>query len=500
VPDPGANGATAIEYRRTMLDTDYLVIGAGAMGMAFTDVLLDETDATVAIVDRANRPGGHWNDAYPFVRLHQPSAFYGVNSRPLGSDRIDTDGWNAGLYELASGAEVVAYFDQVMQQRFVPSGRVQYFPMHEFDPTGLDDQGDGVRVDAPTGAGRVIGFTSLVTGETTEVLVREKLVDATYMNVTVPSQRPPAYAIADGVRHGPVNALGTLREPADRFVVVGAGKTGADACLFLLRSGVDPDDIRWITPRDSWFLDRALIQPGQFLETTAAAFIDQFRCVAESTSIPDLFARLERAGLLLRLDESVEPTMYRCSTITQDEREQLRRITDVVRLGRVQRIDTDEIVLDEGTMPTTTNTFHVDCTADGLERRPAVPVFDGDRLTLQTVRHCQQVFSAAFIAHVEAAYDDEAHQNTLCGVVPHPDAASDWIRTAYGNSLNSAHWNADPDLKAWLAAARLDGFSSSEPPSDELAAVMLGALEHAETALAKLQRYVAELDADPSEV
>ena len=187
--------------------------------------------------------------------------------------------------------------------------------------------------------------------------------------------------------------------------------------------------------------------------------------------------------------------MYRCSTITTAERDQLRRIRDVIRLGRVQRIGDSEIVLDDGSIPTTPTTFHVDCTADGLERRPAVPVFDGDRLTLQTVRHCQQVFSAAFIAHVEAAYDDDAHRNTLCGVVPHPDAATDWIRTAYGNSLNSAHWSADPDLTAWLAQARLDGFSSTVPPSDELVAVMMGALDHAELALAKLEQYVAELDA-----
>ena len=475
-----------------MLETDYLVIGAGAMGMAFTDVILDETDATVTLVDRANRPGGHWNVAYPFVRLHQPSAFYGVNSRPLGSDRIDTDGWNAGLYELASGAEVVAYYDQVMHQQFIPSGRVTYFPMHEFDPASIDS--DGART-GHAGGGRVVAFTSTVSGETTEVLVRRKLVDATYMNVTVPAQRPPGYELADGVRHGPVNALASLTEPADHYTVVGAGKTGADACLFLLRNGVDPDDISWITPRDSWFLDRARVQPGQFFETTAAAFIDQFRCIAESTSIPDLFDRLERAGILLRLDDDVEPTMYRCSTITTDERDQLRRIDHIVRLGRVRSIGPDEIVLDAGTVPTTPNTFHVDCTADGLERRPAVPVFDGDRVTLQTVRHCQQVFSAAFIAHVEATYGDADRQNTLCGVVPHPDAATDWIRTSYGNSLNSAKWNADPELTAWLAAARLDGFSSSKPPSEELVAVMMGALDHAEPALAKLEQYVAELDA-----
>ena len=181
--------------------------------------------------------------------------------------------------------------------------------------------------------------------------------------------------------------------------------------------------------------------------------------------------------------------------MTQAELEQLRRIANVTRLGRVQRIDATEMVLDGGTVPTTTSTAHIDCTADGLERRPAVPVFDGNRITLQTVRHCQQVFSAAFIAHCEVAYGTEVAKNNLCGVVPHPDSATDWIRTALGNSLNGAQWNADADLQAWLAGSRLDGFSTAEPPSDELTAVMMGALDDAEPALAKLEQYVAELDA-----
>ena len=59
----------------TSISADYLVIGGGAMGMAFTDTLVAETDATIAVVDRHHQPGGHWNDAYPYVRLHQPSAF-----------------------------------------------------------------------------------------------------------------------------------------------------------------------------------------------------------------------------------------------------------------------------------------------------------------------------------------------------------------------------------------------------------------------------------------
>ena len=69
------------------MQTDYLISGAGATALSFLDVLLAETDATVVIVDRRDAPGGHWNDAYPFVRLHQSASFYGVNSRPLGTPR-----------------------------------------------------------------------------------------------------------------------------------------------------------------------------------------------------------------------------------------------------------------------------------------------------------------------------------------------------------------------------------------------------------------------------
>ncbi|MCB2000556.1 MAG: NAD(P)-binding protein, partial [Rhodoferax sp.] len=79
------------------IETDYLIIGAGAGGLCVADVLVTESDASMLIVDRHDLPGGHWNHAYPFVRLHQPSATYGVNSLPLGQDRIDPDGLNRGL-------------------------------------------------------------------------------------------------------------------------------------------------------------------------------------------------------------------------------------------------------------------------------------------------------------------------------------------------------------------------------------------------------------------
>jgi len=111
----------------TALETDYLVVGAGAMGMAFTDTLVTETDAQVMIVDRSHAPGWALDRAYPFVRLHQPSAYYGVNSRGLGSDSIDQLGWNEGLYELASVGEICAYFERVMHRDCYPVGRCPTF-------------------------------------------------------------------------------------------------------------------------------------------------------------------------------------------------------------------------------------------------------------------------------------------------------------------------------------------------------------------------------------
>ncbi|OMC32864.1 hypothetical protein A5739_09415 [Mycobacterium colombiense] len=50
------------------------------------------------------------------MRLHQPSAFYGVNSSRLGSDAIDQVGWNRGLFELATAGEICAYYDRIMRK------------------------------------------------------------------------------------------------------------------------------------------------------------------------------------------------------------------------------------------------------------------------------------------------------------------------------------------------------------------------------------------------
>ena len=415
------------------LETDYLVIGSGAMGMAFCDALITETNANIIIVDKHHQPGGHWNDAYPFVRLHQPSAFYGVNSKNLGNNTIDTTGLNKGLYELATNSGVCGYFDQVMQRQFLSSGRVRYFPSCEY-------QGNGQ-------------FSSLLSGVKYSVSFRKE-VDSTYMNVVVPSKRPLPFSLEGSAKCSPINDLPVLGQEYNDFVIVGAGKTAIDAVLFLLKNDVKPRRISWIMPRDSWILDRAQIQPT--LESIGMALANQIIPGSQSEDIDDFFDKISKAGGLLRIDDNVKPTMYRCSTVTKAELDQLKRVENIIRKGRVKSISDTEIVLEHGSIATNIETLHVDCAGDGLAKRPPVPIFNDRKITLQSVRTCQQVFSAGLLGYVEANYKDDAKKNELCKPVPHPNTDMDFLRNNLADAINQESWIKEPGLKNWLQTSRLN--------------------------------------------
>jgi hypothetical protein len=460
------------------LQPDYLVIGAGAMGMAFVDTILTDTHASVIIVDRYARPGGHWTIAYPYVRLHQPSAFYGVNSRHLGQDKIDQVGLNKGLAELATVDEVCAYYGIVMHQTFLPSGRVQYFPKHEY-----------------TGEG---SFRSIMTGQVYHVGENTRIVDATCMKVQVPAMRPPPYEVAEGVRLITPNQLPEIDRPYEAYTVVGAGKTGIDACIWLIEYGVDPEKISWITPRDSWFFERGGLQPGPaFAERTAASVAAINEAVMAATSPEDLFLRLEKAVQVTRLTDKVWPTMFRCATISLAELEQVKKIVTVVRQGRVVRVAPDEVTLEHGKIRPSTDTLYIDCTADALAKLQPVPVFRGREINLQSVRYCQQVFSAAFIAHVEASYPDDETKNGLCRVVPHPDEAMDYLLVVLQSHRNGLRWASQPKTAAWLSEARLDWFGTllPPPPSDPIQAAEFPAMVAAqvEQLCGKLEQLIDQL-------
>jgi hypothetical protein len=444
------------------LTADYLIVGSGAVGMAFADTLINESDATCIIVDRHAAPGGHWNDAYPFVRLHQPSAYYGVNSRPLGTLSKDATGLNKGMYERASAAELLGYYEQAMQQ-LLATGRVQYFPLCDLKENP----------EANTAK-----FVSLLSGEKYTVQFTKKWVDTSYLKTAVPSTHVPKYAIGEGVHCIPVNGLQTLQRTPSEFVVVGSGKTGIDACVWLLENGVSPDKIQWIMPRDAWYLNRDFVQPGaEFFVQSFSSFAMQLECVAQAESVSDLLNRLEGSSQLLRLDPTVEPTMYHGAICSNSELEQLRRIKKIIRQGRIQRLEPTQIVFENGTtVATAADALFVDCSASAVALLPIIPVFQDNKITPQFIRTVQPTFSAALTAYVEMNFENEADKNEICGVVPLPDKPVDWLKMLAANMRNQQRWSKEKPMRAWIARSRLDGFTalaaSVQPTDTEKVAVL----------------------------
>lgn len=451
---------------RTMqsLETDYLVVGAGAVALAFVDALIESSadQPDVVLVDRRPGPGGHWNDAYSFVRLHQPSAFYGVNSRHLGTDRFDASGPNAGSYERATGGEVLEYFNAVLSEQLLPSGQVRFFGETEYEG----------------GAGKKHRIVSLADGVASEVTVRRALVDATYLSSEVPATHVPGFSVDADARVIPVNQLPEAREDAERYTVIGGGKTSMDACTWLLESGVEASAIRWVRSRDAWLLDREFQQPLDMSPQLIEGISLWMEAAAEAESVPDLFERLEACGQLLRLDPNVQPDMYRCATISRAEVEQLALIENVVRAGRVKSIAPDRLELEQDSVATEAGTVHVDCTAAGITRRPAKPVFSDDLITIQASRMCQPTINAAMAGHIEATRDDVAEKNELFEPNPYPDHAIDWIQTQLIAQRVEAKWSSEPDLAKWLASSRLnisrDVRSHIEEPRVQAAMARIG--------------------------
>jgi hypothetical protein len=417
---------------RSAITADYLVVGTGAVGMAFVDEILTGADATVAMVDRREAPGGHWNDAYPFVRLHQPSAYYGVGSRTLGGGHIDTDGPNRGLYERASGEEVRAYFSGLMNERFLPSGRVQVF-------AGCEHLGEG-------------RLRALSTGEDVQVTARW-IVDASWFNTSIPKTHARRFAVEEGVRVIPPNDLPAAGPPAGRHVILGGGKTAMDVVVHLLEQGVPEDRIRWVIPNPMWAINRAFVQPARIHEYQAL----QMEAAAEAKTADDLFDRLERAGVMLRVHAGVRPTSYRGATVAPGEIDMLGRTTDVVRLGRVVRIRRDGIELEHGTVEGSDQDLFIDCTASAIGSRPPVPVFEGARMTLQMIRPGLICLSAAVIGKVATMGLTEEEANGLCRPVTVDRTVAGFPASLLQGLEAAERWARDRTLRSWMTSHRLTG-------------------------------------------
>lgn len=462
--------------KRESVETDYLVVGAGAMGMAFTDALIDHADVHVTLVDRRHVAGGHWEDAYPFVQLHQASLFYGVASTRLGSGAIQQQGPEAGLHERARQSEIMAYYDDVLHRRFIGSGRVTFLGGSEYHAEGSSHL-----------------VTSLVAGETTRVDVRRRVVDAAYLSPAIPATTPPPFGVDDDARVVPINDLAGLAAAPKGYVIVGSGKTATDAIVWLLRNGVPPDRLIWVRPRDPWMLNRAVVQPDPLIGLGLAA--DTMEAAADAASLDDFFLRLEAAGVMLRIDPEVVPTMAKTPTLGTWELDLLRTVENVVRLGHIQRVTRREIVLDGGSVPLPQGFVVVHCAASGLRYPPLIPIWEPDRIRLQTIRAGFPCFCAALAGYVEATRDDDRERNRLCPPNTLPDNPANWARMQVRGTLAARSYGAESDIAAWADRCALNP-AKIEPSQRDDPAVLAAEsrlADHADRGLARM----AELANEP---
>lgn len=371
---------------------DYLVVGAGATGMSFVDTVLSEhPSATIIIVDKNSAPGGHWTKAYPFVKLHQPSCFYGVNSLPLGKHQDSKGNEIYDIHDRATGAEIVEYY-QIVLKKFEDTGRVRSFfgASYCFDETSKD-------------------HTILQQNQSNPSIVNCRKVVTVGTDVTVPSMRKPLVPVDKSIDFVPPNEIpiSVGSGKYNNYFVFGNGKTGIDAICELLDRGVDQSQITWILGRDAWYLVLDSI------EDLHGSFPSIAKKMLSENSVKECFLAYEERGVFARLDpNSVFPPVFRGASVTAEELEKIQSIKTVVRKGKATSIEANRIVLEKGSLEfSPESTLLVDCMLDNMHGYASFgedfTIFEKGRINLgPQLGFFNICLSAAVVAFLECSYDD----------------------------------------------------------------------------------------------
>jgi hypothetical protein len=322
----------------------------------------------------------------------------------------------------------------MLADRMLESGRVEFFAACEY----LGDR----------------TFVSRISGERFTVPERCRIVNAHYLAPEIPAETPPPFEVADDARVIAVNDLPRVEEAAGQYVIVGAGKTASDACVWLLARGVAPDAICWVRSRDPWMLNRAAVQPNPVIFLGMVA--DTMQAAEEATSLEHLFLRLEDAGVMLRIDRSVTPTMAKTPTLAAWELDALRTIEHVERRGHVMRVERGKVVFATGSITIADDAIVVHCAAEGLQYRPLVPIWRDEAITLQPIRAAFPCFGAALAGYVEATRHDDEEKNRVCPPSPYPDSMAAWARMTVVGARNAMSFGAEPDIAAWASGVAIN--------------------------------------------
>ena len=475
-------------------ECDYLIVGAGATGVAFCDSLLQGNTGgnmpKIVMVDAHASPGGQWHDSYDFVQLHQPSAGYGVESTPLEPSPEQKD-------HLATRREILEYY-RALIQTWEASADFTFVGNATLDLDLNANPGN------PSEHKDVYSITTLKKDgqqqpQHTTIKVRKRLVDARYLQPDLPIHVKPKFTLdPHKIKCIPVNELVTLTSAlSQKFVVIGGGKTGMDAVYYLLtRAKVPPTQIVWVVPNEPWITARENI--GNCMELLHTAIMGglathQTSLQDDPTLFQNAFVQWHQQGKVYRLFDfgnNEWPTKFQDATLSKDELATLRQIpaTNILHgQGRIQRIrDNGDLEFQNGTVvelpwknDNADTTIFVHCSAGAFNYThhttcPPRPVFDSanKRITLQDVYGTPGFcFVGSILGKLESVVDlKDEDKNHMCRApVPPTGVELPALGPSGGDVLgklssqngwvqrlcNLKAWLQTPSLREWLVGHRL---------------------------------------------
>lgn len=141
------------------------------------------------------------------------------------------------------------------------------------------------------------------------------------MKVQVPSTHKPKYEVDEDVPFIPINDLMGKEGNYDKYYVIGNGRTGMDAVLYLMNHGVAVNSIHWFCPNQVWLFLREDLQVGKVAEVV----LSQADILRRTPNVDEFFESMENTAGIVRINQTTIPKKWRCATVSNPELNQPRR-------------------------------------------------------------------------------------------------------------------------------------------------------------------------------
>lgn len=255
---------TKVDAKSEINTYELIVVGAGIAGLNALSAASEylPKNARVLLVDQKAAPGGMWNTAYDYVRLHQPHPMFTV-----GNMKWD---WRKPRDYLAGRDEVQEHLSSALG----PIGQKVALET-EFEQT----VSSCVEIETAHGSMAEVSFHLNGAPEKSKTVRAKRAIHASGLNYAL--AQPLSFSSKNVVSIVPQDLRNTLAmHPGAAVIVVGGGKTGMDSVLATLAA--DPTrQISLIKGRGTNFINRTKYLPTGINRWTSGELVSRiFRDIA----------------------------------------------------------------------------------------------------------------------------------------------------------------------------------------------------------------------------